>query len=371
MTKSSDMPQPCADGCIHAADRIGSLMPKCAFFALLMLLGSAGALPAQGTWTWISPVAGAWGMATNWDKGTVPNATDAVVVFSNSPPAVWTTNVISGGTNTPFTFGAIISSNGMVLDQSGSGVELIAAVSTGVPVINVVNSGSLWLYPLLGGTQGFNKTGAGEVTFRYNGNNNPLTGNVIISGGDLCLNLDVNLGNVNNGLVISNNARLLINPTTLAPVTLAPTRTLTLACAAANLDVAGTNWLTIPGVINESAPGQGGLEKTDLGTLALSGPNTYSGGTTVSGGVLNCQTNRALGTGPATVNSGGELACGADDQLAAGRPEHQQPARAVQRQILAGRRLARGGQQHELWGQFRVRPGWQFGHAPRCRFCVE
>jgi autotransporter-associated beta strand protein len=288
-------------------------MPKTLFCALLLSL-AAIRLPAQTYWitpTNTTATAFPWNGATNWSSGIVPSATDAVVVFTNFPgsqPAVNTTNIISGGTNTPFIFGTLVCSNSQVLNGGG---QLNAAVSAGTPTI-YVGSGSLWLYPLLGGMQGFNKTGAGEVTFRYNNNNNPFTGNVIISGGDLCLNIDSNLGNTNNDLVISNNAKLLINPTTAAPVTLAPARTVTLACALANFDVAGTNWLTIPGVINESVSGQGGLQKTDSGTLALSGVNIFGGGTTVSGGVLDCQTNAALGKGGATISSGGELACDAN-----------------------------------------------------------
>ena len=286
-------------------------MKSTLFFIVLLLSLAATRLQAQNPWTWTNTASGAWSQAANWDRGTVPNAADAVVVFSNNPPVIWTTNVVNGSTNTPFTFGTLISSNGVVFNQAGTGVELVAAVSSGIPTI-VVGSGSLWLYPLLGGTQGFNKLGAGELTFRYNGNNNPFTGPVIISGGDLCLNVDANLGNANNGLVISNNAKLLINPTTVAPVTLAPTRTVTLGCALANFDVAGTNWLTIPGLINESIPGLGGLQKSDSGTLALSGANTFGGGATVSGGVLDCQTNTAVGKGSVTINAGGELACDAN-----------------------------------------------------------
>jgi autotransporter-associated beta strand protein len=283
------------------------------FFALLFSLAAIG-LQAQTYWitpTNTTATAFPWNGVANWSSGIVPSATDAVVIFTNFPgsqPAVNTTNVVSGGTNTPFIFGTLVCSNSQVLNGGG---QLTAAVSAGMPTI-YVGSGSLWLYPLLGGTQGFNKTGAGEVTFRYNNNNNPFTGNIIISGGDLCLNIDSNLGNTNNDLVVSNNAKLLINPTTLAPVTLSPARSVTLACASANFDVAGTNWLTIPGVINESVAGQGGLQKTDSGTLALSGVNIFSGGTTVSDGVLDCQTNAALGKGSATINSGGELACDAN-----------------------------------------------------------
>ena len=91
--------------------------------ALFFSLAPTTWLHGQSAWTWTNALSGAWGAPANWDKGTVPNATDVTVVFSNSPPAVWTTNVISGGTNTPFTFGAIISSNGVVLNQSGPGVN--------------------------------------------------------------------------------------------------------------------------------------------------------------------------------------------------------------------------------------------------------
>ena len=264
----------------------------------------AATLLQAGPATWLNTTNGSWGTATNWSPAVVPNASDAVVIFGNSPPGVNTTNIVSGLTNTPFVFGTLISSNGVVLN--GNGGQLNAVVSSGIPVINVVNSGSLWFYAFLGGAQGFNKTGNGELTFRYNGNNNPLTGPIIISGGDICLNLDINLGNVNNGITFSNNARLLINPTTLAPITLAPTRTLTLACPAANLDVAGTNWLTISGPITESVSGSG-FQKTDSGTLVLSGVNTYSGATTISGGTLTLGGAGQLGGGAyaaAVVNNG-------------------------------------------------------------------
>ena len=73
----------------------------------------------------------------------------------------------------------------------------------------------------------------------------------------------------------------------------------------------GTNTLTIgsnnqsttfSGVIQES----GGLTKIGAGTLTLSGANTYTGTTTVSGGVLNVGNKRgsATGSGEVKVNTG-------------------------------------------------------------------
>jgi autotransporter-associated beta strand protein len=48
----------------------------------------------------------------------------------------------------------------------------------------------------------------------------------------------------------------------------------------------------------------GALKKSGLGTLQLTGNNTYSGGTTISAGLLEISGASALGTGPLTFNSG-------------------------------------------------------------------
>ena len=73
----------------------------------------------------------------------------------------------------------------------------------------------------------------------------------------------------------------------------------------------GANTLTI-GSNNQSTTfsgviqGTGGMSKTGTGTLTLSGANSYSGGTTVSAGLLNVSntTGSGTGTGPVNVNSG-------------------------------------------------------------------
>lgn len=52
-----------------------------------------------------------------------------------------------------------------------------------------------------------------------------------------------------------------------------------------------------PGIASVIA-GTSGLDKTDFGTLILSGTNTYTGGTTVSSGVLQVSRDASLGAWP-------------------------------------------------------------------------
>src|SRR5262249_14822335 len=59
----------------------------------------------------------------------------------------------------------------------------------------------------------------------------------------------------------------------------------------------------------------GSVVKTGAAIQILSGHNTYSGGTTINGGVLQLGVNDALSsTGPVTVNSGASLDIGTSTQ---------------------------------------------------------
>ena len=74
-----------------------------------------------------------------------------------------------------------------------------------------------------------------------------------------------------------------------------------------NLDVVHNGTGTL--LINRPVTGSNGLAKSGTGTLVLSGTNTYSGSTTVSGGVLRLDNNSALGaaTNGTSVTSGATL----------------------------------------------------------------
>ena len=94
----------------------------------------------------------------------------------------------------------------------------------------------------------------------------------------------------------------------------------TLAFTGTEIDLK-TFTLTVDGAGNTSisadltdSTGSGSLTKNGAGTLTLSGPNSFSGTTTISSGVLRAASNSALGStaGEATVSSGAALELSGD-----------------------------------------------------------
>ena len=77
----------------------------------------------------------------------------------------------------------------------------------------------------------------------------------------------------------------------------------------ATIDVDTTSSLTVAGAIGDNSGGHG-LTKTDTGTLILTGTSSYSGTTTVSGGILEVDGSIATSS-EVDVNAGGTLGGGA------------------------------------------------------------
>ena len=155
------------------------------------------------------------------------------------------------------------------------------------------NAGAPGISGFLGDTATFgNSTGSSDATVSLNGVNPTLSaitfsntsgGSFILaqgSGGTLTLSNTPGNATIN----VSEGSHLITTPITLATTT----------------DVSVTNpadMLTIGGTV----AGTGGLNKCGAGTLVLGGNNTYSGGTTVRSGTLQCNGFLSASTGQVNV----------------------------------------------------------------------
>ncbi len=266
-------------------------------------LAAISVIPASvGAQTWSGATGDQWGDNTKWSPATVPNAIGAAVAINSAH----TVNITNPGAGYPFIFGSLstsITSSSVVLGNNSVTTDILRAqVASGQPTFSIPNSnGSIFYYANLEGTQGFDKTGAGKLTFRFNGADQTYSGDVRITAGVLGINQNGSLGNDNNDIFIGNGARLLAEPgSNSGTITLPSTRSITLLGAQSQL---GSNNAAVNMVINgdmgESVAGNG-LVKTDAGRVTLAGNIAYTGETRIAGGTL------AL-TGPALLPSGNNL----------------------------------------------------------------
>jgi autotransporter-associated beta strand protein len=229
----------------------------------------------------------------------VPNAIGAVANI-NTALTVNVSNTGTGGSY-PYTFGTLatsLASGNVVIGNNGVTTDILtAATSSGVPVINVANSSAnIFFYANLEGTQGFEKTGAGKLTFRFNSATQSYSGPITITGGILGITNNGSLGNADNDITIANGARLLLEPSPNATVTLGSTRTITLSGLQSQIGASNAaDHLIIDGTVNQSVAGSG-LVKTDAGKVTLNGTVSYTGETRIAGGTLGLSGSAALPT---------------------------------------------------------------------------
>ncbi len=140
---------------------------------------------------------------------------------------------------------------------NGGGFDIADPLNTFTVSYNLVAGGSL------------TKLGAGTLVL--SGANNYLN-STNINAGVLRINSDTNLGNANN-VINYNGGTLQVTSTLTTP------RGMTLNAGGGSIDVTTGNTLTQTGVIS----GAGALTKLGVGTLVLSGTNTYTGGTSLAG----------------------------------------------------------------------------------------
>lgn len=281
--------------------------------------------PAIGnSFTW-DPAANGTGSDGNgvWSAGSTP------VWANGGADYVWADN---GNDNATFGSGAALAANYSVSLGVGLSVANLTFNTTGTShqytlgnqqalnlagTPNISVAGAATISGTLAGT-GFTKTGAGTLTLS---GANTYTGNTTVSAGTLSLQNSAALGNASGTLTMNGgNLNTGSGSTTIsannpqawnADFTFTGTGSLNLGSGAVTLGgsrqvTVSANTLTVGGPIGDGGHAYG-LTKAGTGTLVLSGTNTYTGVTTVSGGILNLQSTGTLANASSLVVSGGSL----------------------------------------------------------------
>ncbi len=263
-----------------------------------------------------TPIVFTEGVAAAFAAGT--GATGSYTVTANADHSI--AGIFNGGVGGDSTSSGLIINGGGILNiasglqgfyvNTGGSTTILAQLS-GTGEVENEGSGSLYFYAsntysggtLLGTSAGLN----------FNNNSAFGTGPINWSASPSVLGTPANDGHGNAGptgpLTISN-AVMTISGTqifsglTTVPVTFSGTWTLpatgTTVFQNQLVSGSGTPLVTISGAISGAA----GFTKAGPGTLVLSGANSYSGGTTISSGVLSVTADNNLGTAPgsSTVN---------------------------------------------------------------------
>jgi fibronectin-binding autotransporter adhesin len=250
--------------------------------------GTTMTIPVNG-YTWTGNVNGNWDTTSaNWSgPGTIyvdGTATSDVIfgdgptqtTISVSPAAVNPHAITFSNATANYTFGGSAITVAAGIGKSGAG---------GVTFNNVVSAASIGMS---GGT--INIGAGGSLTSPLINVGAAATLN-LLSGGTL---------GATSGLIINGSVALNVASQNLATLNGGSTGVLMLSGTVLNVSDASS----YDGVIT----GAGSIVKNTSSTLALNGPNDFSGGITISAGAVQLGNPTAGGTAPVIVNAGGILA---------------------------------------------------------------
>jgi autotransporter-associated beta strand protein len=189
------------------------------------------------------------------------------------------------------------------------GNQLNLSVPSGTPFIDVVSSSRTLTIVSgngLGGSQGFEKRGAGELDIL---GASSYTGTTILTAGTLKIGTTTSLGAVPNPLTINGGTLDLFGQSPTVGNLTGTGGTITSTSATSRtLTIGGGNGTggNYQGVI-QNGSGTTSLTKIGTGTIALSGANTYTGATTINAGTLqigNGTTTGSLSTSSSITTNG-------------------------------------------------------------------
>ena len=240
-------------------------------------------------------------------------------------PASGTGITATGGAtvtiNTPIVLGA-----GQTFSSTNTAVHLFGTISDGTHGYGLTLSGYLWnVDPLSAGGAGSNTYGGG-TTIDGNGYTSLATnagfgsGPVTITpGSTLLVDSSVTLANAvtvggsgtgGNGAIAEGGG--VAGSTLSGPVTLTGDTTVISPNQGQSLAFTGGITGDYRLTVNQSS--------SDLGTVVVASSGTFSGGTTVAGGILQITNATALGSGPVTVESGATIQESSATGITVGNP---------------------------------------------------
>jgi autotransporter-associated beta strand protein len=314
------------------------LIIACAFALVPVAIASIGVQVARAancttTCTWSGATSGSWSVATNWQGGQAP-ANNATLVFPSGATTLSTTNNLSNLTFKGITIegsGYTLAGNSVTLkattqpalsdtSTSGSNTISLTMVLGSAETINVTDAAeTLNVSGVISGSYALTKSGSGTLVL--SDASNSFTSSVI-TGGILQVGIDGDLGtapsSAKTDITFDGSGATLATTGSFA---LSTTRELAFTLPG-TIDVAPTTTLTYDGIATGTNEG---LIKTDAGTLVLSGVSTYTGSTTIEGGIVSIGADDNLGKTPTStlvgdlVFNGGTLATTATFGLSAFR----------------------------------------------------
>ncbi|MDH4872215.1 DUF4347 domain-containing protein, partial [Pseudomonas sp. BN515] len=190
--------------------------------------------------------------------------------------------------------------------DSASGLNITGSIITlgGGTTLSFVNGSgdTATVNSTFAGTGALAKSGAGTLTLGSTSNNTGWSGAVSVTGGTITADTGSRLST---GNLTLDGGTLAMTVTGAAGTSTTFTNAITLGAGGGTISVAGgsgANIANFSGVIS----GSGSLTKTSPSILQLSGNNTYTGATNVTGGTLLVSHANALGTtaGGTTVSNG-------------------------------------------------------------------